>query len=71
MKRETPHKAPKPKPGWMRSTSGPIYLQVVLSESDADLLRKLAHKEDRPMASIVRLALRERAADAGIEGGKP
>jgi len=70
MKRDLPTKAPKPKAGWMRSEKGPIYLQVVLNDADSDLLRKLSRHEDRPMASVVRLALRKRAAEAGIVGGE-
>lgn len=52
---------------WLEST-GPVEVQVKLDLADSNLLRKLAHAEDRPMASIIRLAIRRWAKDANIEG---
>lgn len=49
-----------------RDGTGPIEVQVRLDQKDSDLLRKLARKEDRSMASIVRRAIRKCAEEAGI-----
>jgi len=45
---------------------GENVIQVYLSDEDADLLRKLARKEDRSLTGVVRIALRERAQLAGF-----
>lgn len=46
---------------------GSKYVHQLLCAEDYYLLAQLAHREDRPINSVIRLAIRDRAKRSGIK----